>query len=175
MARKIPKPQQTAATAPAQEDAGAAQNAREHDILHPERTREIGGRLVEMREYGYIEGNRVQAAAAVFLADLFGLFPRHGHLPTDAAINDVIARHITVVHWMMAQAMTPYADDLQAFGDEVQQNVAWIAQLDYEQGEQVKALWWAATSGFFFRLLKSKKAAELAEASLSASAASTTP
>ncbi|GEM_PF-644842 len=174
MARKIPKPEPAPATAP---DQGAAAKGAvtQRDILHPERSRQIGGRLVEMREYGYIEGMRVQAAGAVFLDDLFALFPRAGLPPTDVAINAVVARHITVVHWMMAQAMTPSDDDLQAFGDAVRENTNWVGRLDYESGEALKNLWWAANASFFFRLLKNKAEAAKAAESLSASVASTTP
>lgn len=174
MARKIPKPEPAPAAAP-KEGAAARRSARQRSILHPERSRKIGGRLVEMREYGYIEGMRVQAAGAVFLDDLFGLFPREGLPPTDVAIDAVIARHITVVHWMMAQAMTPWNDDLQVFGDAVRENTDWIARLDYEPGAALKDLWWEANAGFFFRLLKSRMEAARATEHLSASAVSTTP
>ena len=184
MARKIARPEDVAVAAampaPApeaapQDDAAARRNARQRSVLHPERSREIAGRLVEMREYGYIEGLRVQAAAAAFLEELFALFPRSGPLPTDDAINALIARHVTAVHWMMAQAMTPWDDDLEAFGEAVKANTRWIGQLGYEQGEALKNLWWSAAADFFFRLLRSKAEAQLAQESPSASAASITP
>lgn len=174
MARKIPKPEPAGAAAP-QEDAAAARNARQRNVLHPERSRKIAGRLVEMREYGYIEGMRVQAAAALFLDELFALFPREGLPPTDDAINDLLARHITVVHWMMAQAMTPWDDDLEAFGEAVKENTRWVGRLDHEQGEALKNVWWTVNAGFFFRLMKSKADAALATQSLSALAGSITP
>lgn len=76
---------------------------------------------------------------------------------------------------MMAQAMTPWDDDLEAFGEAVKANTRWIGQLGYEQGEALKNLWWSAAADFFFRLLRSKAEAQLAQESPPASAASITP
>ncbi|MFU4637262.1 hypothetical protein ACM71F_30855, partial [Pseudomonas aeruginosa] len=62
MGRKVERETQPApATDPGADDL---------QILHPERTLEVQGRMVTMREYGFVEGLKLRATMQPFLDDL---------------------------------------------------------------------------------------------------------
>lgn len=158
----------------AEEDAAETLN-----ILHPERGVLIADRAVEVREYGYIEGLKLQAACKAFLDDLFIAFSRAEAPPTAEGIAEVMAEHILTVQWMIAQAITPLSDDdPQAFVRDVTANAQWIGALAEEPGDLLTAAWWEVNKRFFTRRLQRRALAANAAArpaSLSASNVSTTP
>ncbi len=157
---KTPKPQSSA------EQIG---------ILHPERTRIIAGRAVEMREYYYIEGLHVQAIASTFIEELMAaMLNTSGTLPTDDEMKWLITRHIGVIHGIAAQAMTPFDDDMVAMANASTENARWIARLNDDDGEALLDLWWTATGPFFGKLLRRRMDAKKAQESLSQSVAYTT-
>lgn len=172
MARRLPKGKE----APAAKQRPAAPD--DLDVLHPERALTVRGRTVEVREYGYIEGLKVQAAAQPFLDALYALVSAASAPPPAHAVRRVFAAHAVSVQWMIAQAITPPADDdIAAFVDAVRANADWVGSLDDIEGDALTAVWWAVNSGFFTRRLQELvlAAREAAAASRSAPAGSTPP
>lgn len=156
---------------------GAAQDQAELTVLHPEGQAMIGRRAVVVREYGYIEGMRIQPALRPFLEALYLAHTKAGAPPTAEDVADIIAVHLVTVQWLVAQAITPVNDeDPQAFLDDVAEAAKWIAGLGDVEGERLLTLWWGTNSGFFTRRLRrvavtaaQERAASLAGESASAS------
>lgn len=182
MARRIAKPQATPAPAPdgvgVEEAQFAAQEAEDQEILHPERAPMIAGRQLVMREYGFIEGMKLQAMFKPFLDDLYAKFSRFSGPPPAAEVKDLFAVHMVAVQWFMAQAMSKEEDDEQpqAFVDEIRANGKWIAKLGEADGELLMSVWWVVNRNFFTQRLRERaEAAKRAAASPSAPADSTQP
>ncbi|ODU53474.1 MAG: hypothetical protein ABS98_00585 [Lysobacteraceae bacterium SCN 69-48] len=179
MAKKISRKE---ATASAQQRAAAdaaaeaaAQAAAELDILHPERRIRLRGRLLTLREYGYIEGLNLQPGIRGLLEALYGLFDRASAPPSAAQVRDVFTADAVTLQWLMAQAFTPYPEDteqLQAFTEQVAENCRFVATLDDIEGDALMAAWWGANAGFFIRRFRERR---LAEANRSAPSGSTQP
>lgn len=178
MARKLGNQHQAQATpaATTRQAEAAAEQAGVVSILHPEREVMIGKRAVEVREYGYVEGLKLQGACKDFLSALFGLFAQAAAPPPAEAVSDLFADHIVTVQWLIAQAITPIVDDPEVFVAAVASNAKWVASLDEVWGDALTAIWWEVNKGFFIRRLRRRAQAEL-EAARRASAlsASTTP
>ena len=141
-------------------------------VLHPEGAIELRGRTVEVREYGYIEGLKVQATCQAFLDGLYALVARTEAPPSADLMRRLLKNHAITLQWLMAQAITPVNDDLQAFADAVRDNARWIETLNDIEGDALTTLWWGVNQGFFTRRLR-----ELTVAARAAAAASqsTTP
>ena len=151
---------------------GAA-SASEIGVLHPTRTFSIAKRVVEVREYGFVEGLKVQAGTKVFLDDLYTLFDKASAPPPAEAVSDVFAEHIVTVHWLIAQAITPINDHAPTFVADVGENAKWVAGLTEIEGDALMAIWWEVNKGFFTRRLQRRRQAAQAQKS-QASPASTT-
>jgi hypothetical protein len=162
MARRLDKSKKAA-------PSGAAA-ASALSVLHPEAQMEIAGRLVEMREYGYIEGLKLQAGCKAFLDELYTLFEQASTPPSIDAVSDVMANHVLTVQWMAAQAMTRVSEDPQTFVDAIKEHAAWIGSLGEDAGDVLVSMWWGVNRGFFTRRLQRRLQAEKA----SRSSASTT-
>ena len=176
MARKIERPigpEELKAQAAAQ---AAAAEAQDLETLHPERAIEIAGRVVRIREFGYIEGTHLQAGMAGFISELYAEFTREGAAPSFDSIEALIARHITLIHWVVANAITPHDDeDPDAFIAAVKANAGWIGGLSDIEGDRLVMAWWGVNKGFFIRRLQRRAAVEAKAAAGSASPRSTTP
>jgi hypothetical protein len=183
MADKIPRRQSSPASAPSTgRTSGRARaeatSAETLAILHPERQLVVAERTLEVREYGFIEGLKLQSGCKGFLDGLFGLFAPPAEPPSLEAIADVMAEHIITVQWMIAQAITPLYDDPEEFVAAVASNARWIGRLPEEAGDLLTACWWEVNKGFFTRRLQRRAlaaSAARAAAGPSASSASTTP
>lgn len=153
MARKLPKGAgKSGAGKPA---AGKPAGPGELDILHPERVITLAGRTVEVREYGYIEGLKVQAAAQPFIDALYALVSAGSAPPPAHAVRQVFAGQAVIVQWMMGQAVTPTNDaDPQAFVEAVRDNADWVGTLDDLEGDALTTVWWGVNAGFFTRRLR---------------------
>ena len=165
-------------TKPAPQGAGSVNGGT--DMLHPDRSVEIAGKAVRIREYGHVEGMEIESIATTFFADLYALAPRDGAAPRFEGILDVMVRNWPATTWMKARAISPpppFPDDgsaaLQAFADEVKANERWIRSLSNADGDNLQALWWMVNAGFFTRRLLQR--AQIAAASPSPGPASTTP
>jgi hypothetical protein len=174
MARKIGS---AATTKPAGAPSPAGKNTAALDVLHPERQALIAGRLVEIREYGYIEGLKLQPGCKAFLDALYELFSTADEPPSVDDVSDLIGAHIITVQWLMAQAITPIDADPQAFVDGVHANAGWIGSLSDIDGDLLTFRWWEVNAGFFTRRLQRRLLGRLAaarRANPSPSSASTT-
>ena len=173
MARKIPKPEVTAAAQPA---AAAAPPSAVEDlnVMHPESCLQMRGRVLTLREYTYIEGLNLQPQIKGLLADLYALFDRGSNPPPALLVRQVLARHAVTLQWLMAQSFTAYPEDpaeLQAFAEQVAVNAKFVGGLDDIEGNALMEAWWGANRGFFTR-----RFVEFREvARLSASSSSTPP
>lgn len=173
MAEKIERPAPSAS--PATRAAAAERSAAEAlEILHPERQLEVAGRVLEFREYGYVEGLKLQAAGKAFLDDLYVMFDRGHEPPSAEAIADVLADHILEVQWMIAQCITPLDDSPDVFVSAVADNARWIGTLGEDDGDLLASMWWEVNRRFFTRRLQRRALAARA-ARASASSGSTTP
>lgn len=100
MGRKVAKPR-----APRDSSAsGQEPGADDLEILHPDRTVEIHGRTVTMREYGFVEGLKLRATMQPFLDDLHAMVVNDRGLPPLDRIIDVLASHHSLVVQLIAQA-----------------------------------------------------------------------
>lgn len=181
MAKKIDKPQPVQASAPEGVDAEAAQfaaqEAEEQEVLHPERAPTIAGRRLVMREYGFVEGMKLQAMFKPFLKDLFVQFSQFAGPPPAAAVRAVFAEHAIAVQWMIAQAISAEEDDdaPQEFIDAVRANGKWVAKLGEDDGDLLLSVWWVVNRNFFSRRLREQAMATKGAESQSPPAASTQP
>lgn len=151
-----------AGRAPAVDPATAEANAKAEALakLHPERSTLLAGRYVTVREYGYVEGLRIQPACKGFLDALFSTYQQGGTPPTADQVADLIALHINTVQWLIAQAITPEVDDnLAEFAAQVTENMKWVGTLGDEDGDALMLTWWVVNRGFFTRRLQRRVAA----------------
>ena len=178
MAKKVQRRRPGAAAAPATGRQASEQATETLDVLHPERTIAIGDRALEVREYGYVEGLKLQAACRAFLDDLYAVFARAEDPPSAEEIAEILGTHILTVQWLIAQAITPLDEDPQAFVTAVTDNLKWIGTLAEDAGDVLTACWWEVNKRFFIRRLQRRALAAGAAAraaSPSASSASTPP
>lgn len=181
MAKKIDKPEPIPASAPEGADAEtaefAAQEAEEQEVLHPERTPLINGRHLVVREYGFVEGMKLQAMFKPFLKDLFAQFSRSAGPPPANAVREVMADHAVAVQWMIAQAISPEEDEdaPKEFIDTVRENGKWVARLGEDDGDVLMSVWWVVNKNFFSRRLREQAMATKAAESPSPPPASTQP
>lgn len=158
MATKVTK-DETKKAAPSK---GAADTSL--DVLHPERDLPIAGRVVTVREYGHIEGLRLQSTCRAFFEALYSATNNGGTAPTVAAVSDVLADHADLVRDMIAVAITPVSEDAAAFNREVRENSSWVGALGDIDGELLLGMWWGVNSGFFIRRLLGRAVQEKAAA-----------
>jgi hypothetical protein len=136
--------------APIADDATSV--AGELAVLAPDRTLELGGRSVTIREYGFFEGLDVADRASALLDDLVAA-TEDGNLRY-AQVRRLFGRHRAVVPAIAAQAA-----DVE---------VAWLEALAPGEQELFMATWFATNSAFFVR----EVLAEMREAQLLAAGAS---
>lgn len=105
------------------------------EVLHPERRATIAGREVTVREYGFVEGLRLQPLVEPIVADLQTLLG--GGVPTLEAVLAVLGRHADRVVALLAVA---------ADVDE-----EWVAGLSQDDGHLLLMLWWGANGPFYLR------------------------
>lgn len=149
--------------------------ASELAVLHPDGPVTLRKRTVTVREYGWVEGLRVQSACKDFLAALYALFARGGDGPPPAhAVRDVFMEHALTVQWLIAWSITPAADAENAhqFVEAQVKNAQWIATLNDVEGDALLAVWWGVNSGFFIRRFRELRMATAAASSPSETAAS---
>lgn len=159
---------------PPQEAAAAGGGELDLQTIHPDVPFPLADRMVTMREYGHIEGLRVQAFAKPFIDGLYGVVAEGtGKPPTLAQIRFLMAEHADLVRDMAAQAITTPGDDLAAILSERQELAKWIERLGDRDGQLLMSVWWQVNLSFFFRLVF-ERALEAA-ANLPAGRASTTP
>ncbi|EPM0009431.1 DUF6631 family protein [Pseudomonas aeruginosa] len=129
-------------------------------ILHPERTLKVQGRVVTMREYGFVEGLKLRATIQPFLDDLHAMVVNDRGLPPLDRIIGVLAAHHSLVAQLIAQAA-----DVE---------LEWIEKgLRARPGKDLMYIWWSVNGPFFVGEVMDRIATDRAEASLRAGQTST--
>lgn len=127
---------------------GASPEADDLEVLHPERVATIAGREVTVREYGFVEGLRLQSLVGPIVADLEGLLG--AGLPSLEAVLELLGRHAEAVARLMAVA---------ADVDE-----EWVNGLSQDDGYLLMMLWWGANGPFYLRRAAMQRMAAAARA-----------
>lgn len=141
MAKRIEKPVAKKA------DTGAD----DLDILFPDRSVLIAGKKITVREYGFVEGLRVRAAAKPFIDDLSGILKSSG-VPLVEQITGLIERHSDLVVLLVAEAA------------DVDQN--FMHSLTDQEGEALLGCWWSVNGPFFLNKAKDRLRAEVVDKQL---------
>ncbi|MBS0599536.1 MAG: hypothetical protein JSR92_19940 [Proteobacteria bacterium] len=135
------------------------------NILHPERIIRVAGREVTVREYGFMQGLRIAAAAAPIIAELADAAERS--LDVELVLATLAAHPAELV------ALIAAATDL---------TPAQIEALPDDEGQLLLLTWWAVNAPFFVRRVVMRVAPRLAAApsagatsSPSSSPSATTP
>ncbi|UQY32654.1 hypothetical protein K8U54_12960 [Pseudomonas fulva] len=137
-------------------DAGA----NDLEVLHPDRPVTIAGREVVVREYGFIEGQRLLPMLKPFLDDLKTLLVNDEPL----RIGDVqtfLGCHIDAI----TEAVAIAAD--------VDQE--WMASLNQDEGQTLLMIWWSVNGPFYVRSAHGRIQADQAVAKAVAGLTSTQP
>lgn len=118
-----------------------SENANDLEILAPDREITLTtGEKVTVREYGFMEGLRIQNLAAGLLEDLTRLFLDEPEKAQDLAVlEEVFSRHSYVIADLMA---------LSAGKDR-----EWVEGLNDTDGQVLMMSWWSVNTGFFVRRL----------------------
>lgn len=164
MAKVVPK---TAAALAAEREPS------DMEVLHPERTVELGGEVVVVREYGNVEWLRLLPAAEPMVAAVAEMLASP-HEPTYEAVLNAIATHTDGLLPLIVQA----AD----------RDMDWLESLAPDDVENLLMLWWGVNGHFFVRrarirqtverasaVIKERAVAQAAKAVASAGASSTPP
>jgi hypothetical protein len=131
MARRHPKKKQAKQQAEAEDDLS---------ILHPDREIHVGGETVTVREYGFVEGLRIRAAAAPLIDELYQVM-RGGDSDLDS-IYALLAEH----HRLLVELMAASID----------QDLEFIQGLSDGDGSLLMDTWWVVNSAFFIRAVQRK-------------------
>jgi hypothetical protein len=129
--------------------ATAAPGADDLAILNPNRDVKIAGRVITVREYGFIEGLALEPLIKPFVEDLYELMKdgRVVHLPE---ITVLLADHGDLIVDLMAKSCDVEAE--------------WIRELNDSDGRDLMFMWWAVCNAFFTKRvidrLRAQKAAE---------------
>lgn len=107
-------------------------------ILHPERSATIAGVAVVMREYGFVEGMRLNALVVPIVAGMAVMLDT-GDLTDLNQLGQVFADNADGVAALIAAACD--------------QPQAWVESLDDDSGRALHLLWWSVNAPFFGRRL----------------------
>lgn len=149
MAKRVAKPQK-----PSEPGADDLQ------VLHTERSATIAGRVVVVREYGFIEGLGLRPLVQPFLDDLHAQIASGG-VPELEQILVILGTHHETI-----QALVAKAADVEP---------EWVASLNQDDGYVLLILWWEVNGPFYFRSVLRRVLAEKATAALRAGRTSTPP
>jgi hypothetical protein len=134
-------------------------------ILYPEREAQIGGRAIVMREYGFLEGMKLNALIQP-LVDGIAALALSDQIPDPDALRPLFAENAEAVVKLIAKACD--------------QPEEWVERLDDEAGRALQLLWWGVNNHFFGRrvlqavLLDGVKASAGLMSSLPSAAATST-
>ncbi len=147
MGRKVEKPR----AARDSSASGQAPGADDLEILHPERTVEIHGRTLTIREYGFVEGLKLRATMQPFLDELHAMVAQEKGVPAVERIIGALATHHSLVVQLIAQAVDVEPE--------------WIKALPARPGKDLMYLWWVVNGPFFVGEVMDRIATEHDEAS----------
>jgi hypothetical protein len=120
--------------APAEKAADATSAEDDLDVLHPQRSIDVGGRELVIREYGLVEGLRLRPLHGPLVAALADA-SRRGEADDYEMVLDVLARHADALVALMAAA----ADTDEAF----------VRSLRGADADLLVLTWWSVNRDFF--------------------------
>lgn len=106
-------------------------------ILHPDREVRVGGETVTVREYRFVEGLRLRAAAAPLVDALGELVQQHADLDQ---IYALLAEHEGLLLDLIALA--------------IDKPVGFVEGLSGPEGELLMDTWWVVNASFFTRAVQ---------------------
>ena len=112
-----------------------AKGADDLAVLHPERKLEIGGKTITVREYGFLEGLKIQRSSVVLVKALVEA-QKEGDAPYNT-IQSVLSDHADTLVELMAAAADVDPD--------------WIRGLSDADGQLLMGTWWMVNGPFFVR------------------------
>lgn len=130
------------------------------EVLHPNRPVTMAGREVVVREYGFIEGQRLLPLLKPFLDDIKVLLTGDGPLLI-GDIQTFLGCHIDAI----TEAVAIAAD--------VDQE--WMAALNQDDGQTLLMIWWSVNGPFYVRSAHGQIRADQAVAKAAAGLTSTQP
>jgi hypothetical protein len=151
MAKKITPRKNQDASVPGAEDL---------EILHPERTIHISGRKlevrpipiagrdIEVREYGFLAGLKIQSAVAPIVEALAELAAEK-RLELDGVL-EIVGEHPEELTALLAAATDLKPAEIEVLPD--------------DEGQLLLLTWWAVNSGFFVRRVAMRATARIARA-----------
>jgi hypothetical protein len=132
-------------------------------VLHPELpVKNVGGRDLVVREYGFIEGLRMRPIIEPMLHDMEALISL-GTEPTNDQVLDLMGKHIDEFQELLAVASDT--------------DVPFVGSLKQEDGARLADAWWLVNGPFYWRTAISRVAVARvrARAAKTAGATSTPP
>lgn len=121
------------------------------EVLHPERVGIVAGRPVMVREYGFVEGLRLQPLTEPIVASLQSVIGNG--IPPLEAILAILGEHADAVARLIAIAADVEED--------------WVGGLNQDDGHQLLMMWWGANGPFWLRLAFLRKAAQVCAGAIS--------
>ncbi|WP_213664306.1 DUF6631 family protein [Stutzerimonas stutzeri] len=138
--RKVKKGLITAPEAPAAEGADDLQK------LHPNLEAPLNGRIVVVREYGFVEGLLVRQQLKPFLDGLYELIKAES-IPPLEQIMELVVDHLDAVLQAVATSADIDIEELKSLENQ-------------EEGDLLLMRWWTANGPFFYRRAQSRILAE---------------
>lgn len=111
------------------------ESVNELDILFPERSAEIAGRSITVREYSFVEGQRLLHLAEPFVKDVISLFA--GDTPDYTDIQFIAAKHIDNLIELVSVS--------------IDQPKEWVNSLSNGDGDLLMNIWWSVNGNFYIR------------------------
>lgn len=127
-------------------EAPAAEGADDLPTLHPDLEAKLNGRIVIVREYGFVEGLKVRQLLKRFLDGLYELTKLGGLPPLDEVFG-LLVENIDAVLEAVAQSAGIDAQELKDLKDQA-------------EGDVLLLKWWTANGPFFNRLAVQRVLAE---------------
>lgn len=157
MARKVDS---TAKQAPAATPAAGADDL---SILQPDGEIEIQGETIQVREYRFFDGLRLQQQHRAFFDALYDLLAPADPAAQAPTFDDVLA--LIGMHADSVQAMVALS---------IGKPAEWVGELSESDGDALLLTWWQVNSGFFVRRVMRRALQQRLEGSGSDGLGSTT-
>lgn len=119
-------------------EAPAAEGADDLQKLHPNLEATLNGRVVVVREYGFVEGLKVRQKLKAFLDGLYELIKLNATPPLEQ-ILDLVVDNLDAVLESVAVAADVAVEELTSLEDQ-------------DEGDLLLMRWWTANGPFFYRL-----------------------
>lgn len=142
-------------------EPAAAEGANDLQVLHPNLVAILNGREVTVREYGFVEGLKLQPLLQPFLDGLYVLVKADSLPPLDQVVA-LIGYHTDAVMEAIAISADVGQDELKGLKSQI-------------EGRMLLMKWWTANGPFFYRCVLDRIMAERELERRRAGATSTPP